>query len=116
MNVVEQNIKTVSKLCKQYKVKNMYLFGSILTEKFSLNSDIDFLVTFGQVNLPHYFDNYIGLKGELERIFHRPIDLVEEKTVRNPILHRSIEKNKKLIYNLPNLEKEVDKLIPRTTT
>jgi predicted nucleotidyltransferase len=98
MNIVEQNITTVSDLCKQHKVENMYLFGSILTNNFSSESDIDLLVNFGDVNLYHYFDNYMELKGGLEQLFNRPVDLVEEKTVKNPILRRSIERNKKLIY------------------
>jgi predicted nucleotidyltransferase len=37
-------------------------------------------------------------KEELEQLFKRPVDLVEEKTVKNPILRRSIEQSKKLIY------------------
>jgi predicted nucleotidyltransferase len=98
MNIVEQHIKTVSELCKQHKVLNMYLFGSVLTEKFSPDSDIDFLVNFGQVGLSSYFDNYMGFKSKLEQLFERPVDLVEEKTIKNPILRRSIERNKKLIY------------------
>jgi predicted nucleotidyltransferase len=76
----------------------MYVFGSALTGQFSPGSDIDLLVNFGQVNLPDYFDNYIEFKDALERLFKRPVDLVEEKTVKNPVLRRSIERNKKLIY------------------
>ena len=98
MNIVERNIATVSDLCKQHKVKNMYLFGSILTNKFSPESDIDLLVNFGDVNLYHYFDNYMELKDGLEQLFNRPVDLLEEQTVKNPVLRRSIERNKKLIY------------------
>jgi predicted nucleotidyltransferase len=48
--------------------------------------------------LENYFDNYIGLKNGLEKIFNRSVDLVEEKTVKNPVLRRSIDRNKKLIY------------------
>ena len=98
MNIVEQNINTVSQFCKQYNVENMYVFGSVLTKDFSLASDIDFLVNFGKVKLENYFDNYIGLKMSLEQLFNRSVDLVEEKTVRNPVLRRSIDRNKKLIY------------------
>jgi predicted nucleotidyltransferase len=98
MNIVEQNISSVSELCKQHNVQNMYLFGSALTDKFTPESDVDLLVNFGNVNLFHYFDNYMELKDKLEQLFNRPIDLVEEKTVRNPVLRRSIERNKKLIY------------------
>jgi predicted nucleotidyltransferase len=98
MNIVEQNIKAVSQLVKQHKVENMYLFGSVLTERFSPESDIDFLITFGKVEPKRYFDNYMELKTGLENIFNRSVDLLEEKTVRNPVLRRSIDRNKKLIY------------------
>ena len=98
MNIVEQHINTVSQFCKQHNVENMYVFGSVLTKDFSPVSDIDFLVNFGNVKLEDYFDNYIGLKMSLEQLFNRSVDLVEEKTVRNPVLRRSIDRNKKLIY------------------
>jgi len=107
MNIVEQNIDQVSKLLEQYNVDNMYLFGSVLTNDFSPTSDIDFLVNFGQVKLENYFDNYIGLKSSLEDFFNRSIDLVEEKTVKNPILRRSIDRNKKLIYGRTHREMAV---------
>ena len=95
MNIVEQNINTISQFCKQHHVENMYVFGSVLTKDFSPASDIDFLVNFGKVELKDYFDNYIGLKMSLEQLFNRSVDLVEEKTVRNPVLRRSIDRNKK---------------------
>jgi len=107
MNIVEQNINQVSKLLKQHNVDNMYLFGSVLTDNFSPTSDIDFLVNFGQVKPEDYFDNYIDLKNNLEQIFNRSVDLVEEKTVRNPVLRRSIDRNKKLIYGRARREMAV---------
>jgi len=98
MSIVEKNIDQISKLFKQYKVNTMYLFGSVLTNNFSSASDIDFLVKFGKVKPENYFDNYIDLKQNLEKIFNRSVDLVEEQTVKNPVLRRSIDRNKKLIY------------------
>jgi predicted nucleotidyltransferase len=98
MNIVEQNLSSVSELCRQYNVKNMYLFGSALTGQFTSSSDVDLLVNFGNVNLYHYFDNYMELKDKLELLFQHSVDLVEEKTIKNPVLRRSIERNKKLIY------------------
>lgn len=98
MNIVEQNLSSVSELCRQYNVKNMYLFGSALTGQFTSSSDVDLLVNFGNVNLYHYFDNYMELKDKLELLFQHSVDLIEEKTIKNPVLRRSIERNKKLIY------------------
>ena len=44
------------------------------------------------------FLNYINFKEELKNVLHREIDLVEEQTLKNPYLIRSIEENKELIY------------------
>ena len=78
----------------------MCLFGSILTRKFSSDSDVDILVNFEHVDLFQYFDNYMELKEELEHLLGRPVDLLEEQTVNNPVLKCSINRNKKLIYGL----------------
>lgn len=98
MNIVEQNIKTISELCQLHKVDHLYIFGSILSDKFHAGSDIDLLVKFGDVPLYYYFDNYSDFKESLEKLLGRPVDLVEEQTVKNPILRKSIDRNKKLIY------------------
>ena len=98
MNIVEQNISSVFELCKLHHVKNMYLFGSILTENFSSDSDVDFLVNFEQFDLSQYFDNYMEFKEKLEHLLSRPVGLLEEQTVHNPVLRRSIDRNKKIIY------------------
>ena len=98
MNIVEQHINVVSQFCKKHYVENMSVFGSVLTKDFSPVSDIDFLVNFKKVKPENYFDNYVDLKTNLEQFFHHSVDLVEEKTVRNPVLRRSIDRNKKLIY------------------
>ncbi len=42
--------------------------------------------------------NYITLKEKFEELFGRDVDLVEEQTLKNPILINSINKNKELIY------------------
>lgn len=98
MNIVEQNISGVFDLCRSHHVRSMYVFGSVLTDRFSPDSDVDLLISFEQVELSQYFDNYMELKEKLEYLLHCPVDLLEEQAVRNPVLRRSIDRNKKLIY------------------
>ena len=81
-----------------YNVDKMYLFGSVLNSTFNKESNIDLLVKFKFVELSKYFDNYMDLKEKLEHLFGRAVDLVEEQTLRNPILINSINKSKELIY------------------
>lgn len=98
MNLIEINKKELKNLCDKHKVKELYLFGSVLTEKFNDTSDIDMLVQFYQVDLLEYFDNYMGLKEELEKLYKRSVDLVEDHAIRNPIFRIIIERDKQLIY------------------
>ena len=98
MGVLNINIEELRRLCTKYNVEKMYLFGSALTSNFNKESDVDFLVRFKAIDLSMYFDNYIGFKEKLEDLFSRKVDLVEEQTLKNPVLINSINKSKELIY------------------
>jgi len=98
MNIIERNINRIKRLCNEYKVAKLYLFGSALTERFNDESDIDFIVTFKDVELIEYADNYFDFKFSLEDLFQRKIDLLEEKSIKNPFLLKSINSSKRLIY------------------
>jgi len=98
MRVIDQNIQNLQKLCNQHHVDTMYLFGSAVKDALGAESDIDFLVKFKPIDLVGYFDNYINFKQSLKKLLGREIDLVEEQTLKNPILINSINKNKELIY------------------
>ncbi len=102
MNIVEKEYQNVESLCQKYKVKDLYLFGSILTEKFNKKSDIDFLIQFQDVELFDYFDNFMGLKEDLEKLFKRNVDLVENQAVKNPIFRKVLDREKRLIYERKN--------------
>lgn len=98
MKIVSPHLKNIEVLCKKHNVSSLYLFGSATGNKFNKNSDIDFLVTFTPINLADYFSNYTSFKNGLKKLFNREIDLVEEQTLKNPILINSINKNKELVY------------------
>ena len=95
---MQNHIEKLNSLCVQYNVEKMYLFGSALNANFNTESDIDLLVKFEPIELALYFDNYINFKQNLESLFGRDVDLVEEQTLKNPILIQSINKSKELIY------------------
>ena len=95
---IEKNIQRVKTLCRKHKVEKLYLFGSATNDSFTDKSDIDFLVSFDKNDLNQYFENYISFKEKLGKLFKRDIDLVEEQTLKNPILINSINNNKELIY------------------
>ncbi|MGF1635872.1 MAG: nucleotidyltransferase family protein [Cyclobacteriaceae bacterium] len=98
MLAVDQHIKELRALCRNHNVEKLYLFGSATLDNFSPESDIDFLVKFKKFDLAKYFENYMIFKESLKILFNREIDLVEEQTLKNPILINSINKSKELIY------------------
>ena len=98
MNAVEQNISSIQFLCENHNVDKLYLFGSILGNSYNEKSDIDFIVRFKNIELLKYADNYFDLKFSLENLLNRPVDLLEEQSLKNPFFLDAINESKKLIY------------------
>ncbi|MFH0759891.1 MAG: nucleotidyltransferase domain-containing protein [Bacteroidota bacterium] len=98
MNAVEQNISSIQYLCENHRVDKLYLFGSTLGSSFNEKSDVDFLVRFKNIDLLKYADNYFDLKFSLENLLNRPVDLLEEQSIKNPYFLDVINESKKLIY------------------
>lgn len=99
MDLIERNINELTILCKQHKVKELYIFGSILTDGFNDLSDVDFLVQFDDIDIVDYFDNYMDFKENLENLFGRQIDLLENQAIRNPIFRKVLDRDKRLVYD-----------------
>ena len=77
----------------------MYVFGSANTDKFTPQSDIDFLIAFEDgISVAEYTDNYFALHYALRDMLGRKIDLVTENSLSNPYFIQEVEQTKKLIY------------------
>ena len=102
MKLIELNIQQIEELCRKYKVRSLYVFGSILTNKFSESSDIDLLVDFdkSEIKLTEYADNFFGFMYDMESLLSRKVDLVCDDAVRNPYFRQELEETKQLIYSL----------------
>jgi len=98
MKTIDKHLDKLKKLCEKYYVAELYLFGSLARGEISKESDIDFLVRFSGVNPVDYFDNYMDFKESIEKLFSRNIDLVEMQTIKNPVLKKSINRNKIKLY------------------
>lgn len=46
---IKKHINKLKQLCELHKVKNLFVFGSVLTDDFNEESDIDFIVEFGRL-------------------------------------------------------------------
>ncbi|MBO4231883.1 MAG: nucleotidyltransferase domain-containing protein [Bacteroidales bacterium] len=90
---------TVLQILKEHKVKSAYLFGSVLTNNFNDNSDVDFLIDYEPFDDPVAFgDNIWDLRFALEDNLHRDIDLINEANLKNPYFIQEINEKKYKIY------------------
>ena len=96
--IINDKIEDLIHLCNIYKVKSMYAFGSVCTDNFDENSDIDLLISFDNLTIDQYTDNYFDLHYKLEDLFKREIDLLTDKSLSNPYFILSLEQTKQLIY------------------
>ncbi|MBV6654530.1 MAG: nucleotidyltransferase domain-containing protein, partial [Mameliella sp.] len=75
MELIKKYKVALDKACSAFMVNELYAFGSILTDNFNTESDIDFIVSIASSDPIEYAENYFELKFELERIFKRKVDL-----------------------------------------
>ena len=97
-DIIKNNKIDIHNLCKKYQVKKLYVFGSVCSEKFDDKSDIDFLISFKDIPIEEYSDNYFTLHELFENLFSRKIDLITENSLSNPYFIKFMEKTKTLIY------------------
>lgn len=100
MKLIRRNMAEIAALCEKHKVRQLYVFGSILTDRFNEDSDVDFTVVFDRDSLPQlvYGENYFDFLFALEDLLKRDVDLVEYNAVKNPYFKEELDETKQLIY------------------
>ena len=98
MNIIEDKAEEIQEACRKHKVNMLYIFGSVLSDSFSEESDIDFLVTFEQGYESGAFTQYFDFKEKLEAILGHPVDLVCYQAIRNMVFKNEVDNTKRLLY------------------
>ena len=98
VSLINRYQKELTQLCRRYHVKRLDVFGSAAMGKLETSSDIDFLVEFDSKANQRRFDNYFDLHRALEKLFARPVDLVEPGGLRNPYFIRQVNETRKQVY------------------
>ncbi len=83
--------------CRRWQVDEMALFGSVLRDDFSPDSDVDVLVTFSPDAQLSLLD-FVTMKEELENTLHRRVDLVSKGGLRNPFRRHEILNTRQIVY------------------
>ena len=86
----------LAELCRRYYVRELRLFGSVLRDDFSDDSDVDILVEFepdAPIGLYEHFD----LAEELTRLIGRKVDLVSRRGL-NPVIRDSVLASSRVLH------------------
>ncbi len=88
----------ITELCRKHKVRSLYAFGSAAKGTIGPQSDVDLVVDIPIDDPLIYGSNYFDLLFSLEELFGRPIDLLEQRSLRNRFLVSAIESTKRHLY------------------
>jgi uncharacterized protein len=98
--LIEQHRDAIRALCQQYGVRRLDLFGSAATGAFDpATSDLDFVATFANTRSPGYADRYLGFAEALQALFGRSVDIITERSIRNPYFRQAVEASRQPIYD-----------------
>ena len=97
--IFQAKMPLLSRLFKENKIKNAYVFGSVVSDKFTDESDIDLLINFKEGLEPlEKGEIWWNLYDKLREIFNREVDLLIESSLKNPYFIEEINEKKQLIY------------------
>ena len=103
---IRKNSALFYEICRSHGIKSLYAFGSSISSRFDpMRSDIDLLVEMEEMDPLEKGEKLLALWDRLEAFFHRKVDLLTRKALKNPFLVESINQTKVLLYD--NQRKEV---------
>lgn len=102
---IEHHRQDIHRLCRQFGVQTLELFGSATGDAFDpQRSDVDFVVDFGgRVGAPppDLFSRYFGLNEALATLLGRKVDLVMAGALVNPHFIDAVNRTRQPVYARP---------------
>lgn len=97
--LIETHRAQIARLCARARARRLDAFGSVVRADFSPErSDVDFLVEFDPLPPAELADAWFTLKEDLEALLGRPVDLLTERSLRNPWLRQRVESERINVY------------------
>ena len=105
--VFEQKMPELVRLLKAHRVVRAYAFGSVLTDHFTENSDVDLIVSFEEgLDQVENGELLWSLWYQLRDLFQRNVDLLTERSVKNPYFKEELLENRSPVlwyYRFPQV-------------
>jgi predicted nucleotidyltransferase len=98
---IELPLQAIAEQCRQLRVEELAVFGSVLREDFSAASDVDFLVRFIDNDAGEWMGKLQDLEAALGRLLGRKVDVVDWRGIErstNPYRREHILRTARPIY------------------
>ena len=70
---IDISLESISQFCRRHRIRRLSLFGSVLREDFTAQSDVDVLVEFQSGHTPGL--TFFRMQEELSELLGRKVDL-----------------------------------------
>lgn len=87
----------LAEVCRRWRIAELAVSGSVVRDDAGPESDIDLLVSFEAGDHWSTLD-LARLIIELENLLGRKVDLVEERSLKNPFKRRAILEDRRILY------------------
>jgi len=74
---IDLPLGAIEAMCRKYGIEELSVFGSVLRDDFSPESDIDFLVRFANNDAGPWMSKFTELADELSALLGRQVDVVD---------------------------------------
>jgi predicted nucleotidyltransferase len=99
ISLLEQRKTELADLCRRHGVIRLDVFGSAATGQFQdPTSDLDFIAEFADRSAG-YADRYLDFAEALEALFGRKVDLLTERSIRDPFFRRTVDTQRQTVYD-----------------
>jgi uncharacterized protein len=99
-SILEKNKDKLAEVCRRFRVRRLEVFGSAARDDFDpAKSDFDFIVSFADKTPGTYADRYFDFAAEIEKLLGRRIDLLTERSIRNPYFQREVQAARQIVYD-----------------
>lgn len=91
----------LEQFCRQWKITELALFGSVLRADFRPDSDVDLLVTFASDAHWSLLD-HVRMEAEMTKLIGRPVDMLTKRSVEksyNWLLKQEILQSAQVLYS-----------------
>jgi predicted nucleotidyltransferase len=90
----------IAEFCRRWKIRELSVFGSILTDNFNRESDVDIMIDF-EADAEWSLLDHVRMQLEIQTILRRKVDLIGKRALEashNWLLRKQILSNLQIIF------------------